>query len=175
MARRRITTRAFRMERRKSIWAGINAAENSLAAPSTAIISHFSSAALLALRPFTIVRTRLVFHVRPDQVAATEDYGVAIAAAVVSDQAAGVGVTAVPTPDTDRASDLFFLFEEAYGLFFFGTAVGVDFVGGQRVVIDSKAMRKVTDGDDVVFVQETQSVVASATTFLAGRMLVKLH
>ncbi len=163
------------MERRKTVWASIAPAENTMAAPSTAVLSHSAGAGLLAARPFTIVRTRLVLHVRPDQVAATEDYGVAVGGAVVSDQAAAVGVTAVPTPDTDRVSDLFFFYEETYGLFFFGTGVGTQFVGGQRLVIDSKAMRKVDEGSDVVFVQETQAVVASATTFLAGRMLIKLH
>ena len=66
------------------------------------------NAAALALRPFTIVRSRFEVGIISDQTAATEDQLGAIGMAVVSDQAVAVGVTAVPTPITDMGSDLWF-------------------------------------------------------------------
>ena len=67
------------------------------------------NAAALALRPFTIVRTRFLVSVVTDQVAADELVLGALGMAVVSDQAVAIGVTAVPTPITDMGSDLWFV------------------------------------------------------------------
>ena len=53
--------------------------------------------------------------VESDQSAATELFIGNLGLAVVSDQATAVGVTAVPTPATDRGSDLWFLIEEGPG------------------------------------------------------------
>jgi len=131
------------------------------------------NAAALALRPFTIVRVRGYLHIRSDQAAAPETYGVGMGFAIVSDQAAAIGVTAVPTPVTDKASDLWFLYESM-----FGATIGDVFAGnmanrGEGKEIDSKAMRKVDVGQDFVSVYENEinGVVATFT----GRMLVKLH
>ncbi len=105
MARRFNTTRSFRRSRRDSLWIGIVSAQNGLAAASSAVLSHSFNAAAIALVPFTIVRTRLFMHVRSDQVAASEDYGCALGVAVVGAPAEAIGVTAVPTPDTDSDQD----------------------------------------------------------------------
>jgi hypothetical protein len=59
------------------------------------------NAAALALRPFTIVRSRFTYGVISDQAASLEDQVGAVGIAVVSDQAVAVGATAVPTPITD--------------------------------------------------------------------------
>jgi len=111
---------------------------------------------------------------RSDQIAANEDWGAAYGLAVVSDQAVAIGVTAVPTPDTDRGSDLWYVYEETYGHFTFTTGVGY-IEGGASNRYDSKAMRKVEIGQDLVIVAETPSGVNSALITDAGRFLVKLH
>ena len=55
------------------------------------------SAIGLALRPFTLIRVRGIFTIASDQSAATETQVGALGVAVVSEQAASIGVTAVPT------------------------------------------------------------------------------
>jgi len=82
----------------------------------------------------------------------------------------------VPTGDTNRDSDAFFLFEEVLGRFIFISGVGVETVAEQATVrYDSKAMRKVEDGFDVAFTVEAQAIVSSGQVKKAGRMLIKLH
>ncbi len=140
-----------------------------------AVLTSSLNAGALALRPFTITRTRLWAHVKSDQAATTEVYGCGLGAAVVSDQASAIGVTAVPTPVTDQDSDLFFLYETFVGELVVSSAIGI-YEGGNGRGVDSRAMRKVEDGSDVVFVLETMSSPVAGTTFdFAGRMLIKLH
>ncbi len=95
--------------------------------------------------------------------------------AVVSDQALAIGVTAVPNPDADRHSDLWFVFEELMGEFAFITGTGFDPVGGIMKEYDSRAMRKVEDGEDVSIVVQASAVSAGITIAKTGRMLIKLH
>jgi len=94
---------------------------------------------------------------------------------VVSDQALAIGITAVPTPDLDRGSDLFFVFEEEFGEISFSSAIGfVEPVGATRHW-DSKAMRKVEIGSDIAVTIEASSISNGVNVRKAGRMLVKLH
>ena len=97
--------------------------------------------------------------------------------AVVSDQAEAIGVTAVPTPITDMASDLWFVHQLLYNEFTFADATGFEDRGQEQYVIDSKAMRKVEDGEDVVVVGESASGAGTGGFVMAvgGRVLVKLH
>ncbi len=162
--------------RRETLWASLVPSDNNHAAGSVAILSNSLNAAGLALRPFTVVRTRGIFWIRSDQVAASEDYFGSIGAAVVSDQASAIGVTAVPTPETDRGSDLFFLYESLVGgITVPGTPVELLDSEGRFLQFDSRAMRKVEEGQDIVFVKETGAISSGANIFLAGRFLIKLH
>ena len=95
--------------------------------------------------------------------------------AVVSDQVAAVGVTAVPTPFTDLGSDLWFLHAMLTNHFTFVFGVGVFVDNFSQMQIDSKAMRKVNDDQDVILVLENDSLSDGSTTYSAGRMLLKLH
>jgi len=107
---------------------------------------------------------------RSDQEGASESQVAAFGMAVVSDQAIAVGVTAVPTPTTDTGSDLFYVYE--WLLARFQPTEGPAY--SERVV-DSKAMRKVEDGQDVAIVMETGTNTSGV--LLAGfvRMLIKIH
>ncbi len=161
--------------RRESLWFSIAPVSNTLATGSAAVLAASLNAAALALRPFTVVRTRGVLYVRSDQAVATELYHAALGIAVVSDEAIAVGVSAVPTPDTERGSDLWFLYAETMGQIQIDTNVGFNDAGGSLVEFDSKAMRKVENGQDIAFVKETTAISTGAVVVDAGRMLVKLH
>jgi len=126
----------------------------------------------LALRPFTVVRTRGALLVGSDQTAAGEVQRAAFGAAVVSDQASAIGITAIPTPITDDASDLWFVYQPLLGLFRLATAIGIVQNNFQQD-IDSKAMRKVEDGMDIVTVIENTGNGADVVSY--HRFLIKLH
>ena len=160
--------------RRESLWIGVGATTTTLAAASTAALINSLNAAALALRPFTVVRTRGNLFGRSDQTVALENYGGSIGYCIVSDQASAIGVTAVPTPDTDLSSDLWFMIEHQQGVFGFISGVGVLELG-QHKDYDSRAMRKVEEGQDLVVVVEANSLVSSWTVKNVGRILVKLH
>ncbi len=105
-----------------------------------------------------------------DQAAAIEQQAVALGLAVVSDQAVAVGVTAVPTPVTDMASPLWFVHQLLFG----EESALTDRTKPQtRISIDSKAMRKVEVGQDMVIVLENGGIGSGSITRIGGRILVK--
>ncbi len=129
----------------------------------------------LAKRPFTIVRAHLEMQLSSDQAVASEIMLGAIGFAVVSDQAFGVGVTAVPTPVTDAESDLWFLHKYFMSNFNLGTGVGFQEPSSRSYTLESKAMRKVNDDQDVVLVAELGSPSQGFNLQVAGRVLIKEH
>ncbi len=160
---------------RESRWLFITGTTATLPSSSTAIIINSLDAGALALTPFTIVRTRGFLHLKSDQTAAAEDQAVNLGYAVVSVQASAIGVTAVPTPTTDQGSDLWFVFQSLMAAVNAGAGDGQ--ARGQGKDYDSRAMRKVEDGEDIVVVVESE--VAGLTSGMivrhTGRLLIKLH
>ena len=160
--------------RRANTWFGDTSSENTLAAINTSVLLRSLNATALALRPFTIVRSRGIILCRSDQTAAAETGDLGYGLAVVSDQAVAIGVTAVPTPTTDDTSDLWFVYERMLHRYQALDATGFGEVGVLRVV-DSKAMRKVEPGQDVVQVAETGPIGGGQTVSSYVRLLIKLH
>ncbi len=163
--------------RRETLWLGGTAFSQALGAPTSVALVLVLSAGALALRPFTVIRVRGVLHVRSDQSTAGETWGASFGDAVVSDQASGVGITAVPTPTTDSDSDAWSVYEFMMGHFEHKSSVGFTDVGVNRI-IDSKAMRKVEDGQDLVSVVEGPGAGLTASgSVISGfvRTLIKLH
>ncbi len=160
--------------RRESLWFAGFPAITAMGAASTAVLVGSLNAAALALRPFTIVRTRGTLFMQSDQQIASEDQDVAFGQAVVSDQAVAIGITAIPTPSTDDGSDLWFVYERLFNSLVFATAAAFDRIGVERVV-DSRAQRKVQDGEDMIIVAETSSISSGAALFNYTRVLIKLH
>ncbi len=160
---------------RETLWASISPTTTTLAVATPVLFSGLSASGL-ALRPFTIIRTRGVLHLSTDQIAASESYYAAYGMAVVSDQALAVGVSAVPTPLTEADSDLWFVYEPMTSRMLFGDATGLGGGDGVMVRFDSKAMRKVEDGQDIATVEEASSNSGLLGCQLAkgGRMLLKL-
>ncbi len=161
--------------RRQTTWIGLVGVRSQLTSAGGTIFNSLNAAAL-ALRPFTIIRTHILVGVKSDQVIASEVQIGAFAGAVVSDEAVAVGVSAVPTPISQPSSDLWFAYGNVMSEFVFLSSVGFDAGGGQFYAIDSKAMRRVEPGSDIVFVGEVDASAGSGLTMTTiGRMLVKLH
>ncbi len=169
--RSRFPSRAVGGVRRKSLWLGSAPAEATLTATGGTIFFSLNASAL-ALRPFTIVRTILSCYIRSDQEATEEIQSCGIGCVVVSDQAVAIGVTAVPTPITDINSDLWFAYGQLTSASRGGAGSGVV---GAPLLIESRAMRKVEEGDDVVTVAELSGVSNGFKVVIGGRQLVKLH
>ena len=161
--------------RRESVWFFITQNQLSIPTATTAVLLQGFNAAALALRPFTIVRTRVNLLLTSDQLAATEDQEIGYAMSIVTDQAAAIGVTAVPTPMTDQGSDQFFVYELLYNSFQFADSTGFDASVGRERIVDSKAMRKVKESDDLALTVETSAQSEGIVLVSGGRMLVKLH
>ncbi len=161
--------------RRETRWLDGIPVALTLGAASTAAITHTLTAVELALRPFTVMRTRGFWQIESDQNIATEPAQIAWGFAVVSDQAVGIGVTAVPTPFTDMESDLWFSYELLFNSFVFINGSGFQENAGLTGELDSKAMRKVEDGQDIVSVIETSAISQGAIVRVGFRMLIKLH
>ena len=159
---------------RESAWVAVAPTTTTITAAGTSVLFTGFSAATLGLRPFTVVRTRGTMAIRSDQAVATEVFQASLGFAVVSDQALAIGVTAVPSPETDRGSDLWFVYETLEGFFVLSSAIGI-YEAQIRKEWDSRAMRKVEDGQDMAIVLETSSISAGCTILKAGRMLIKLH
>jgi len=129
------------------------------------------NAAALALRPFTVVRVRGMLGVESDQIAANEQPFGAWGLAVVSDQASA-SLPNIPTPITDENSDLWFAYQ------FFATSWKFNTSGAAIMAtweFDSKAMRKVDDGQNIVSVFENASALHGLNYIIKYRLLVKLH
>ena len=159
---------------RDTLWIEIAPTNTNLPAASTAVLFNGLAAAQLTQRPFTVVRTRIGMHIASDQVGASESYQAALGLAVVSDQALAIGVTAVPTPFTDIGSDLWFFWAASAGRFAFINGTGTQQLGLYSNE-DSKAMRKVEEGQDLAVTVETSAVSLGADIQKFGRLLIKLH
>ena len=120
-----------------------------------------------------MVRTHLVVHITSDQIGADEQQFAAVGFCVVSDQAAAIGVTAVPTPVTDQGSDLWYFHQWAIAEFAFVTGVGFDANAGMTYHFDSKAMRKVNDDESVLLITELSALGQGLSITTVGRFLIK--
>ena len=158
--------------RRETLWIGSTTAETTLAGAPTAVLTNALNATALALRPFTVVRVRGFMHIHSDQAGADETYGASYGQCVVSDQAVAIGVTAVPTPVTDRSSDLWLVYESAFAHLEVVTSASA-FNEGMFKEFDSRAMRKVEEGQDLIAVVENE--IAGVIITAGARILVKLH
>ncbi len=159
--------------RRETAWLDTVFTNTTLGVSGTAVLINSLNAAALALRPFTVVRVRGQMLVVTDQAAASENFVGNLGKAVVSDQAVAIGVTALPTPGTDRSSDLWFVYESIIGEFRFDSNVGTREEFSRPY--DSKAMRKVEDGQDLVTVVEAGIGGSGLIISHVGRTLIKLH
>ncbi len=165
---------AVRGDRRKTMWLGSLVVSNTLVAATPQIF--FSLDALgLAQRPFTIVRTYVSIMWRSDQAATSETQFGACGVAVVSEESVAIGATAVPTPVTDANSSLFLAYQYLQNFYEFKDVSGFESVAGRIFEIDSKAMRKVELGQDMIVVFENSGTGSGAIASAMIRQLIKTH
>ena len=102
----------------------------------------------------TVIRTRGNFSIASDQDIATELQIGAFGICVVTQQAAGIGITAIPHPVADAAWGGWLYHRYFAFQFDFGTGVGFISDMAHQIEIDSKAMRKVDEDDRLVTLVE---------------------
>ena len=174
MARGHTRGRFIRPSPRTKMWIGAGVGTVTLAGSSLQLISTLSAGALL-LRPFTILRTRMLVTIATDQEAADESPIVTYGRLVVTDTAAALGVTALPDPSGisgDPESD-WFVWQAMMNRYQFRSGIGATMVD-TNYVVDSKAMRKIGPDDDVVALVATETSVG-AFLMTNGRTLIQLH
>ncbi len=171
---RRISRPILTRTKRGLVWAGLFPSTAPTAVGTNGVILLGSlNAVALALRPFTIVRTRGFFHWNTDQLVAGEIPFGAAGLQVVTDSAAAIGITAVPTPVAETNAD-YFVYQGLVSEISFNSAIGFDAHAGRVFEFDSKAMRKVGTDDDVAITVENESSTSGAEITMGGRMLLKL-
>ena len=178
MARRSPTGRfpALRQgRRRESLWIPFVWTNSTILSNAVNLLISLNAAAL-ALRPFTIVRSRGIMQLRSDQAAGTEAQAVNYGHIVVSEEAVTAGVASVPTPLSEAGSD-WHVYEQLASSFVLSSAVGIDAAAGVMKTFDSKAMRKVDFGEDLIAVAEVPATgISEGVIFRTqARVLVKLH
>jgi len=178
LARRSFAVRAplRQGQRRQTFWLGSadDVAVTNLAAATAVLDQSFTGAQVSAFGPFTIVRTRGVIWSKSDTVAAVEEPFGAMAMTVDSEAARVAGVASINLPIADEESDQFFVYEQWFG----GNrslAAGAADGEWHTQRFDSKAMRKVEDGESINVVMENAHGTHGVQYILKFRMLIKLH
>jgi len=141
-----------------------------LAAATKVIAQSFPASTLAAVVPATVVRVRGNIWVASDQASSSEEPFGALGFAIVSQNALTAGVASVPGPITDEIEDRWFVYE--YFQAYFATGQGVTW---QRYAFDSKAMRKIQDGDAIVIMVENAHSTMGMEFIVKFRILFKLH
>ena len=158
--------------RRKTFWIAGVVTSNTAVTAATQLTTL--NAAALALRPFTVIRSRGWVSFGSDQVGIDELQVVHYGATVVSQEADSIGVTAMPAPGSSNGSD-WFVYTSGAMRFEFGTAVGINPDMTNRLEFDSKAMRKVEEGSTVVTIVEPDAASSGIRVIAFNRILIKLH
>ena len=157
------------------MWIGDGVGLTTIVASANGLVGLLSAGALL-LRPFTILRTRMLISFESDQIAASERPFGSFGEIVVTSTASAIGATAIPSPGSttgDPNADWFVHQNMAASLQFLS---GVGFEGNEAThyVVDSKAMRKVGPDDDVVLMFQEEGGFG-AVLGTQGRRLIQLH
>ena len=151
--------------------------------PSGSIATSISANSLIpvaaesVLDKLTVMRTRgslLVQYATGD--AAAEGFQWAFGMCIVTQNAFGIGVTAVPDPIADIAWEGWFVYETGVVKQVAATLDQAEIGAGQRIEIDSKAMRKLRITDNVVGVFATTAIgtPGQVRATLVSRILVAL-
>ena len=158
--------------KRVSEWLNLNLGGTAIVGSLKQVLASLDAIAL-SLRPFTIVRTRLLLLFQSDQAAVTERPIGSFGIIVANETAVTLGPTALPGLDTLTDGD-WFVYESLIDHFQFLSSIGFQDGNGHYTVVDSKAMRKVSLDQDVAIMTELSTASGGFLT-IQGRMLIKLH
>jgi len=175
MANRRSNFRRSAGPRRNTEWLAFEVSGSlTSVGPSTKSLIAVMDATEKGKLPFTITRTLGTLFVQSDQQAANEFAAGAFGAYVAEDRAVAVGITAIADPVTEANSDIWFVYKAWQESF---KVVGTTGVSDNiyRQDFDSKAQRKVEEGQDIVFVIANAASSPSIQFNVQFRMLIKLH
>ena len=158
--------------RRQTLWIGSadDTAFTGLAAATALLDQSFTGVQVSGFAPFTVTRTVGLLAVRSDQEAALEAGMMALGCMVVREPARVIGVTAIPTPLAENLDDGWFVYQ--LGGWSGGANEGAPI---RTYAFDSKAQRKVSDGDALVWVVENQNAGFACDYQFRFRMLIKVH
>ncbi len=163
--------------RRMTEW-GASADQNTIIGigPNVILLNQsLSQATLAGVVPATVVRVRGELYTRSDQSAANESAFGAMGFAVVTESARVAGVGSLPSPITDETDDIWFVYQ-TWLAGNSGPSTGALF--GQpwyRQTFESKAMRKLQDGEAIVVMMENADGAGQADFIIKFRLLFKLH
>ncbi len=172
MARRRFIPQRVR---RPTFWAGV-AVNQTITTGASVVTTVVSEADLENVPDPTLVRCRGDVLVQMTASAATPGR-VVITMGIIVVRATALAVPAVPSPLTRGDSD--WIWWTAVGLNISGGSVAAPNSDGRsivkRVMIDSKAMRKIKPNEAIVFVMENIVLTSTQTVDVLGglRLLLK--
>ena len=158
---------------RQNVWASIDFTVQTIAANTLVLLGSLNVAAL-ALRPFTIIRTRAQGIWASDQTTGDEWPHGALGMVVVSDQAIVAGAASIPDP-VSNADAPWHVWQGLETHISVATEVGFVEIAGQSFEIDSKAMRKIGVNEDVAVMVVNAHATHGARVGLVGRFLIKTH
>ena len=174
MANRRSNFRSVHQgQRRKTEWLALSAPSgvSSAAAGTKNIVTSLTTAEKAKL-PFTITRTIGLLTVLSDQIVAREVPSGTLGGVVVTDRARTVGITALPDPVTEAESDFWFLFQPWSCIMHAAAETSsTPWIN----MFDSKAQRKVEEGEDIVFILANADSANGVFFTIQLRILIKLH
>jgi len=176
---RRFQSRRPQSQRRATEWfGGISTAFNStvLAAGVKAIVTQIDTrlAATNPRVPFTIIRVRGLLAVGATSGAAGVFPHGAFGIAVVNGESFDGGIGTIPSPGNESADDRW-LYHTYFAMPGNLVTITANLVANTQVTIDSRAKRKVTSGDVVVFVIENLSNVDGFEFVFNARTLLMVH
>ena len=164
-------------QRRATEWgaSAIATAPGTLAASTIVLDQSLTGAALADVLPATIVRVRGELSVASDQDAANEFPFGAMGFHVANENARAAGAGSLLRPVTDAAADNWFV-HQFFHAGNFGASTGSLFANPwHRYQFDSKAMRKIQDGDAIVVMVQNSSSADGLRYSIEFRILFKLH
>ena len=170
MAHRRLPVRAGGPKRQVT-WIG-PADQPYVAVASTVsvLLASFDPNAAGLAKP-TVVRTRGQVSVKPEAFTGDVDIVGAFGMCVVTDQAFGIGITAIPDPFDQAEWDGWFVWRSFSYHLEFSTAENI-LLGSWDFEVDSKAMRKVGDNETIVLMAQSQ--IGAFRISAPVRLLLKL-
>ena len=177
MARTWVTSLRFggrSTPRRQTEWIAATVNFTDLTSTEISNLISFSQVALADLVPFTIIRSVGVVTIAADvNFITNQTFTGAVGMQVVGDDARASGVASMASPFADAADDSWFYHQFFHQII--DDRADSDLIVSQSWVIDSKAQRKVVDGQAIVFLAEGGGAPDGFDVAVGLRILCKLH
>jgi len=156
--------RQFQRSPSNKNWTGALALNVAVAGNTKVLLASFSLSNLNIDE--TILRTVGTFSVFSDQIAASESQVGGIGFLLVTDLAVAAGAASIPGPTTDIAQDGWFVYIPIVQRLNVGTNVGVEPNFAVRYDFNSKAKRKLEQGQKVAVMVENGASTAFNVSFV---------